>query len=554
MSKGGYRFYNIDENERIIKNKIDYEFIPKTEQEKDILKWIEIIKSRIINKNIYFPIKYSDLTNDFEYGELKNDEYKIYNTNCHVGQRKLLLNEIQYYNKHVPKDKEVIVMYVGSASGHHTPVILDMFPNIKLLLVDPGYHDINRSYSYIYQNYNIINETTFEPNKNTKDNISNYIIKNNELIKKRKKDIEFTDYTKINFLQDNIKRDILNPDKKEMDKIMNDFKNKDYIDLIKKIKESNDRVFIIQDYCDGDMCKLIKKSLDKYNEKIYFLSDIRTVLIDDAPSDLDILLNNILQVDFLKILKPESSMLKFRPYYLTSINKEYMKNLKEGKNLTPILESMKNNLDNAKKNYNIDFLKEYFNKKCYYFQGDIYLQPWGPKGSTETRLIVLKNDIDKKFINYDIKEWEDKHYTFNRWKQFKWINPFYEKIKDYKKIKYDYCIDCGIEIAILMSYITGIDESNTEKIKNNMTKKNIDLLIELYNKINYISNTNFTDSNMCLLPHSTIYDKYVNMYFIKNNDYYGNKILKFNYNTEEDKVVFKGFVKRFKKKLNLKNK
>ena len=79
------------------------------------------------------------------------------NTNCHLGQRKLLLTEIEFYNKCIDMTKENnIVIYAGSASCEHLPVILEMYPKLKFILIDPFYHSIDYKYKYIYLNVNAI--------------------------------------------------------------------------------------------------------------------------------------------------------------------------------------------------------------------------------------------------------------------------------------------------------------------------------------------------------------------------------------------------------------
>jgi hypothetical protein len=88
-------------------------------------------------KNI--PIYVNDLTN-----------ITIYDTNlldwqpkCHWGQKKLLLSEIQFFTRicktlKTKNLKDYTVVYVGSAGGHHLPILYDMFPELIWLLYDPA--------------------------------------------------------------------------------------------------------------------------------------------------------------------------------------------------------------------------------------------------------------------------------------------------------------------------------------------------------------------------------------------------------------------------------
>ena len=60
----------------------------------------------------------------------------------HIGQRKLLLSEIEFitlmYQKYkLNNKKKVILLYVGSAPGYHIPILVKLFPNLYFYLYDP---------------------------------------------------------------------------------------------------------------------------------------------------------------------------------------------------------------------------------------------------------------------------------------------------------------------------------------------------------------------------------------------------------------------------------
>lgn len=63
--------------------------------------------------------------------------YPIYN--LHWGQVKLLYSEIEFFTKISKKTdlKNCLAVYVGAAPGDHTPILLDMFPDLNMLLYDP---------------------------------------------------------------------------------------------------------------------------------------------------------------------------------------------------------------------------------------------------------------------------------------------------------------------------------------------------------------------------------------------------------------------------------
>jgi len=65
--------------------------------------------------------------------------YSTMKYNCHWGQRKLLFSEIEFFSvisKYI-KLSDFLVVYVGSASGIHIPLLKQLFPEISFLLYDP---------------------------------------------------------------------------------------------------------------------------------------------------------------------------------------------------------------------------------------------------------------------------------------------------------------------------------------------------------------------------------------------------------------------------------
>lgn len=84
----------------------------------------------------------------------------------HIGQRKLLLSEIEFislmYKKYNLKDKKkVILLYVGSAPGYHIPILVKLFPNLYFHLYDPEPYAIkeeHRKHIKIFNEY-FVNKT-----------------------------------------------------------------------------------------------------------------------------------------------------------------------------------------------------------------------------------------------------------------------------------------------------------------------------------------------------------------------------------------------------------
>ena len=98
---------------------------------------------------------------------LKQNENKRYiydpsfkgNENTHLGQRKLMLSEMQLLNEYYklyPTDSVITIISVGSAAGHHLIQLHEMYPKTKWILIDPAPFD-KRLFTRP-ETYRIINE------------------------------------------------------------------------------------------------------------------------------------------------------------------------------------------------------------------------------------------------------------------------------------------------------------------------------------------------------------------------------------------------------------
>lgn len=158
--------------------------------------------------------------------------------------------------------------------------------------------------------------------------------------------------------------------------------------------------------------KLLKKE-----KKVLFISDIR---VDYETDDEYIIRDQEMNKRWYEIINPEYGYLKFRTLY--------------------------------------------YGKKYEYLEGDIYLQPYAPSSSTETRLLLKKGC---KMKVYDCEEYGGKLFYFNRVLRSSSYKPL---IKNHEYL--DTCWDC-----VYFSYI----------IKNYLTIYNIDTSVEDY--CNQIINT-----------------------------------------------------------------
>jgi len=139
--------------------------------------------------------------------------------------------------------------------------------------------------------------------------------------------------------------------------------------------QENDKITIINDYFNDELAKTWQ------GNGVLFISDIRTAdhrQMDRLENEQYILRDNQTQMDWVRIIKPVKSMLKFRCAYPDIIS-----------------------------------------EPTKMFAGDIFIQPFAPASSTETRLIPYD---ELKVVEYDNLEYEEKlfyHNTVSRYKDFK---------------------------------------------------------------------------------------------------------------------------------------
>jgi hypothetical protein len=138
-------------------------------------------------------------------------------------------------------------------------------------------------------------------------------------------------------------------------------------------------------------------SRDK-EEKLFFISDIRL-----DPSDENVIADNESDAKWHEIIKPDLSYLKFRCPY-------------EGE------------------------------KTYEYYDGEIFIQPYAPIASTESRILLSKN-LKKK--TYNIHEYQGKFCYFNRV-----LRPSYYVEQIIKDNNYfDHCYDCTYFSYLMKEYL-----------------------------------------------------------------------------------------------------
>ena len=191
---------------------------------------------------------------------------------------------------------------------------------------------------------------------------------------------------------------------------------------------------IISDFFTEKTAQYFSDKFENRKFKLLFMSDIRKATDDE--SVLNDQEDNIL---WHKIIKPDYSYFKFRCGYETD---EIYK----------------------------------------YYKGLIFLQPFAPQSSTETRLL-LKKDLES--YEYNIKEYQGKLYYFNRV-----MRPsFYKKSIINDNNYFDHCYDCTYFSYLIKNYLNHFPNFNPFKSTN---------IFDIMKKItNYISKyTNNRIGNM----------------------------------------------------------
>jgi Poly A polymerase regulatory subunit len=312
-------------------------------------------------------------------GELSYNEEVLYTPAYHIGQRKLILNEIQFLSK---IGQNAVVVYAGSAPSNKGAFLAHLFPRMRFCFIDPNKFEI-RPYGNI--------------------------------------EVKHLDAS-------------------------NDTSAKDLVDsLLAAIKHANictARVYmtaaIAEEFGQRNLATI---GIPGWKETpgLYFISDIRTNIDDIPPTTFDIMWNSAQHVNWITKMKPVRSMLKFRcPFFNEDAYTLAKYDVKSHE--SPFAEDF-----DAAAAAGID-LRTFTEKTFQYFDGEIFIQPWAPISSTESRLVVASQPQIRK---YDYHEYENKFFYYNkllRAYQY-YINP-----NANKALGFDHCADCALENLIWTEY------------------------------------------------------------------------------------------------------
>lgn len=420
-----------------------------------------------------------------ELGEMPYDHgIGIKRLNCHAGQAKLLLTEIEFLTCCAVNTNFII--YAGSAPCEKLPVLLQMFPDKKWLLVDPNYHSFHAPDAHptiVYQNVDRIgSETLANTRKDMK--IAN---RTNINAEDRKRLINISLQDKPVMYKSKYRGDMSRVDNPEhataMREIQREFESKNYRELATDIIRGDSRVYIVQDYMSESLCKLIYESIQIANTELKiathtcFISDLRTNFFGSSPVDLDFIWNDSLQLIFLKLLQPNFSMLKFHPpYFDYKTSLPLIAEMEAGSTTHAIYPIIAADLKTCREQHGLDFLavyKERKNKHKYLKSSNIWLQAWGPSATSEARLIISKADIAAPYQTYCGDEW-DRRFQFNKLtRSYSYYGALYESIKDTPGHTYDGCFDCMLEMLVLLNY------AFRDRAPSSPTTMNISALVNL---------------------------------------------------------------------------
>jgi cap2 methyltransferase len=82
----------------------------------------------ISTPEVFKPLKWNELSTNFPYQDGTSSQ------NIHIGQRKLLMNEVYFLTKYGHLSDTIV--YAGAAHGIHIPLLSELFPKHQLILYD----------------------------------------------------------------------------------------------------------------------------------------------------------------------------------------------------------------------------------------------------------------------------------------------------------------------------------------------------------------------------------------------------------------------------------
>lgn len=198
--------------------------------------------------------------------------------------------------------------------------------------------------------------------------------------------------------------------------------------------KGGDNIRICQQYFTEEIAHLFAGRDD-----VLFISDIRTAspsMMGLKEIEVRVENDNNAQMRWYEIINAKKTMLKFRlpwpvPFELDASG-----------------ELIPSPHDSKTPNKTYKWVTK-GGEKFVYLKGDIYIQPWAPQTSTETRLVIDPFDKDKGPVmtTYNNTEYEERMFYFNNVMR---PSLFPHKVKGEGL---DHCYDCATETEILTMYL-----------------------------------------------------------------------------------------------------
>lgn len=377
-----YTNWNMATIEYTPTNKEEYEKTMEKIYEYAIIMSIRSLKSDEENE-------LESLINKFQLGELTQPKMKlifhdktsqdIYHCNSyqlkkpysnkykklHWGQRKLLLSEIDFFNRVAIdigcdkfKKQNISLVYPGSAHGHHLLIEMEMYPTLVLYLWDPAkYNKVLYLADFLRRKMDIPYEYSEKHMEMAKKYVGRVFI-NMEL----PNDVFLTYWT--NSTTGNIHKNF-GPEYGFFTK-----KSADYFLKYKKDQKDDSPTLFVSDirlFTKSEATNALTFNLVKdYHDTIALR------IVNEKIRHADYVRDMQLQEDWLEFVKAQYGLFKFKLKTKSFVDKQ--------------------------------------NTQYKYPDGDIILQAWAPIASTETRLFVRP---DRKPAFYNVKKYTDKLKTFN---------------------------------------------------------------------------------------------------------------------------------------------
>lgn len=385
----------------------------------------EILK--LVNDSLHTAgepvLEVSTISNKLEYDE---NLQSVYKPNVHIGERLLFINGLNFLNMMVKyssvEGKKSFVIFVGGAPGYYLYELSRYYPNVIFLVIDP--EPVNA-----YMSDNLIQPY-------------------DEYVRSGSDELNSQQSTKIHYLRS--------------------------LDTLSRLLDTPIRIFALRRKCTPEL--LVELKFILLDTIIYFWSnefEIESKIGEPSLNreysgytDYDIIKNMITQYNYIKHLQPHSSMLRFKiPVYDIGPKK-----------LGQFMETL-----NA--NQELDILNNYMKKKILYPKGKLILQPWDTKNSTETRIIIKKENIFT-LAEYDIPEYDALMNYYNCLER-----PVRKHNNDEGFYKYGYCEcnDCAIELHVFKEYLNNNREYAKKEFSINGSI--YELVGNLSQRLNYLLGT-----------------------------------------------------------------